>query len=252
MLGLSPPAQEQHAPTGGPEAVVECDVKFESDPGAKETALCFYELAKDQEHEASAAGATRRLSTLAAEHPNLPWLSFYVANLRYSDAVKAERLYQRAAERFYSLGITEGEVYSRSNRIKLLSRLGREEEARQEIERVFALTEDSPDPELRAWGQIELVRQLYRTGQDLARAYSVLQSMEVSRWSGESFSMRRDRLLLLGNVCIQIGRLDEGREAFEAVAAMAAEVSQPFLEATARYNLAALSFERRGTWLLLR
>jgi CHAT domain-containing protein len=233
------------SPSGEVEGLEACEALAASRLAEKETAACFYDLTWGDVTEGQSEMAGRALSRLAAQHPDLPWFTYYAANRLYSaDPSSAETLYRRCAERFHSSGEIEGEVHSRINRSKLLRRLGREEEARQEVERVFESTKESRDPDLRAWGQLELARQLLRSGQNLGRAYKLVRDLSASASSDESYSMRRDRLLLLGNVCVQIGRIDEALSAFRAVAEMAAEAKEAFPEASARYDLAWAAFER--------
>jgi CHAT domain-containing protein/tetratricopeptide (TPR) repeat protein len=155
-----------------------------------------------------------------------------------------EQLYRQAAEGFAKTGSEEGEVLAGINLSQILTRLGRAREAEEEVRRVLAITEASPDLGLRAWGKVILARHLLDSGDDLDRAHELLRAVEIPLSMNDSFSLRRDRLILLGNISMLIGRFREARSAYLGLVDMAVSADDRYLEATARYNLAWVAYER--------
>lgn len=225
------------------KSLAECRALLASQPKEKSTALCFYDLALGEADGGPAAEALERLSQ---EHENLPWLTYYVANLHWRDAALAARLYAHVAEEFARDGDLEGEIQSRINRSQRLVALGRNEEARAEAETVYRLAEGSEDRLLRAWGQLTLARQLLHSGRELGRAYDIL--LRIDPPPGEQGdSLRRDRLALLGSVSIELGRFAQAERAYREALALAQQRDDQwgrYAEATARYGLARTAYQQ--------
>lgn len=236
VIGIAP----GYAAQGGASAALQdCEALFSTAPVQRDCALCFYRLAKAGDRAAAA-----RIEALADGSEDLPWFVYYDASLLWTKADLAQRRYMQSANAFRRAGDARGEVFSRINRIQLLYNLGRFDDARPEALRVFELTEDSEDRELRVWGTVTLVREHLRTGKDLGRAWDLLKRVEESLEEEESPSLRREYLLLRGSVSLQIGRIEDGQSAYRAVVELAEGTGDLYLEATGRYSLAQASYNR--------
>lgn len=210
-------------------------------PAARETARCFYRLATGDGSPGLLDEAISTLEELGAEHR--PWFAFYTGHLAWSDADVAEALYQQAAEGFAQDGSLQGEILARINRSQLLTRTGRAAEARSEVVRIFDLTDATDDPELKAWGQIVLARELVERGEDIARAHGLLRDVQVPSNAKDAFSLHKDRLVYLGRAAIELGRLREAQQAFREVVEIARRAGNRHMEANGRYNLAWVAYQ---------
>lgn len=220
---------------------VECEALFAESPAERQTAICFFEAARAEGGAGPRAAFLKRIS---AERAELPWFTFYLGNLNYSKSHVAEDLYRRAAEAFQRHGADEGEVLARINRSKILTRLGRDYEAELEMDRVVEVTEASADPYLQAMGRITLANRLRSRSEELDRAYELVRSLEIPISARNSYELRRDRLIALGIICMETARRAEERDAYRQLVEMALSEGDRYLEANARYHLAAIAYER--------
>jgi len=235
-IGVAP----GYAAQGGASAPLrDCEALFSAAPAQKDSAICFYRLAK-----AGDPTAVARIEALADEREDLPWFGYYEASLLWTNANLAQKRFARSAAAFGRVGEVRGEVFSRINRIQLLYNLGRFDDAEAEAQAVFDLTERSEDRELRAWGTVTLAREHQRSGRDLERAWQLLRRIEDSLEEVESPSLRRDYLVLRGAICAQTGRVQEGLKAYRTVVELAEATNDRYLEATGRYSMAQAFFNQ--------
>ncbi|MFL6193985.1 MAG: CHAT domain-containing protein [Thermoanaerobaculia bacterium] len=233
LLALFGPALVPHRALAAAPDLAACESLFAANPGAEEPAKCFYTAGQRPElHER----ALRRLAEIRSRWPDLPWIAYYMG---WSETpARAETLFRAAAERFQAQGDARGEILARDSRERILMLLGRPKEADREMARVVQVAEASGDPVLRLRGQLVEARHLLAQGRDLEHAYLVSRRAEAAAFPDAPYSVRRDSLLLLGNVSLATGRVREAREAYRRLARLAREEGDRFAEATASYSLA--------------
>ncbi|HYO13489.1 MAG TPA: CHAT domain-containing protein [Thermoanaerobaculia bacterium] len=219
-----------------------CEARFAARPEERESALCFFDATKHGSPE-DRAEAARRIEKLLLRNRESPWLVFYLGNLRWTEASRAEALYRTAAEGFAARGEAEGEYLARDNLGRVLELLGRSEEAAREIGRAVRIAEASKDPLLIARAGILQARYLQSQGKDLDRAYVLLRRVEPVALSQGTFELRRDFLLGLGNLSLGIGKVEEAQRAFQRLVDLALQENNRFLAATALYGLARSKME---------
>lgn len=212
-----------------------CDALFAASPDAEEPSSCFFQASKDPEVRPAAAA---RLESLLARHPGHPWLSLYLGHLKTADQEEAAALYRAAAAKFAALHEARGEVLARGNLQRVLTNLGKLEEAGAEAERAVEVAEASKDPELIARSKIVLARHLFFQGQDLERSYLLLRSAQEVAFPDGAYPLQRDSLIWLGNVSLEMGRFQEARGYFRREAELASANEDRYTEASARYGLA--------------
>lgn len=232
---------ERAVPTSG---LPGCETLLTSDPAGQEAALCVYEAARAGKPAEVASTAGRLLETWGRDSASRPWFTLYLGNLHYADTEHALDLYGRALDGFLGSGESKGEMFTRMNRSRLLHRAGELAQAERETDRVIEIGTSSADPELRAWGAIELARRIIDRGEDLSRARDLLVEVRIPSGVVGEETLHQNRLLYLGNVCATIGLFDEALDAYRRLAETAVATEKPFLEATARTNLAWLGYER--------
>ena len=213
----------------------------------EESAACFYEQTKPGT-PADRAEAARRIEKLLLRHREATWLYHYLGHLYWTDAGRAEELYRTAAEGFAAQGEARGEYLARDNLGRVLQLLGRLDEAEQEVQRAVHVAERSKDPLLIIRARILEARVLRSQGKDLDRAYLLLRRAAAERVpvNPDTYGIRRDRLLELGNVSLELGKVEEGRKAFQGIVDLALQERDRFLEATALYSLARSKMEDLG------
>ncbi len=208
-----------------------CEKRFAADPEAGGSAQCFYKVAK---REGLHREAIRRMERHLAEHPESPWLLFYLGNLK-SGAPGAVKLYAAAADLFAGQGEARGEVAARYSLYRILFNQGRLAEAGLEVERTVRAAEESGKPLLIAMAQILQAKHLTALGEDLEQATLLLRRAEEVVLADGYGSLQRDWLLGLGNAHLESGRREEAKSAYHRYLDLVA--GDRFAEAAGRYNL---------------
>lgn len=234
-LLISLPAAAQ---TGSPPAdLSHCEELFKAQPETEEATKCFFEASRTPELRDKAAA---RLRSLLAAHPENPWLTLFTGHV---EPDRAEELYRKAAEAFKARREFRGEVLARGNLQRIYFAQGRLEEAGEQAEQAMKVAEASGNPPLIARGRIINARHILFVGQDPERAYLLLRQAEPALFPDGPYAEQRDCLLGLGNVSIELGRFQEGLDAFERLADLAKINGDPFAEANAKYGMANAVFD---------
>lgn len=211
-----------------------CEARFAAAPYDEESSRCFWQIGRDP---AYAEEATTRLRKLLSSHPGHPWLLLHLGHLAQSPE-EAEALYRKVAKSFASRRAPRGEILARLNLQRILARLGRLEEAGREAESAEKVADTTGDPKLIALTKIGRARHLITVGQDLERAYLLLRRAEEIVFPKGEYSARRDCLVLLGNVNLDLGRYEEAKDDYLRAAELARSENDLYGEASARYSLA--------------
>jgi len=236
LLALAPPAPTVAPPA--PSGFDRCEQLAAKRPESEETARCFDETGKALQQKDKAAA---RLQELLRQHPGSPWLTFF---LSYGTASVED--FSRLAAAFSSRGEAKGEVLSRSNLYRLLFNAGRVEAAEAEVERTMRVAQASGDAELVGRAKILKARYLWGTGKDLEGAYVLLLQVEPALFPGGTYPAQKDYLLYLANLDLDLGRYQEGLEAFQRMANLASVRKDTYTEAIARYGMARAVLDRTG------
>ncbi|MEA2599906.1 MAG: hypothetical protein QOF89_898 [Acidobacteriota bacterium] len=218
-----------------------CERLAGSRPEGEETAKCFEETGEALKKPEEGAA---HLQGLLKQYPGSPWPTLYLA---YLDTAHAGELFRAAAEGFATRQEARGEVLARSNVHRLLFNAGKVEEAGAQAERVMKVAEASGQPELIARARTLQARHLWAVGKDLEQAYILLRQTEAvlfPGFPGVTSSMKRDYLSALGNLSLELGRYDEGLQAFRRMAELAVTEGDRYGEAGARYGMARAVLDR--------
>jgi CHAT domain-containing protein len=207
-----------------------CEQLAAREPETEATGRCFIETgdALKQTDKAKA-----RLQELLRQHPGSPWPTYFLV-YRNSDPAVLSRL----ATSFASRRDAKGEVSSRVNLYRLLFNAGRMDEAGAEVARTLQAAQASGDPELIARARVLKARHLWGTGKDLEGAYLLLRQAEPPLFPNGPYPSQRECLLALANLNLELGRYQEGLEAFRRLAELAATKGDSYSEANARNGMA--------------
>jgi len=216
-----------------------CEALFAAHPHAQESAKCYYLSGR----AAPSAGVERRLTELSAQHPELPWLSFYLGNLEWSRS-GAEELFRVAAGRFVEPGEIPGEFLARLNLYNRLVNKGYVEEAAFEEKRAIHLAEVSGNPDLIANAKILKARVLLDSGRDLGDASKLLAEAERTIFPVSSNDLKKAWLSASGEVNLQVGQLDNADDRFRRLADLAQSTNDPDSVDTAQYGILRVLMER--------
>jgi CHAT domain-containing protein len=229
-VGAAPPA---------PPSFESCDRLAAGAPESESTAHCFDQagVALQQTDTAKA-----RLRELLRSHPGSPWPRFYLV---YRDPNAGAEL-SRIADVFASRRDALGEVAARVSLYRLLFNAGRVDEAGAQVERTVRAAQAAGNPELIGRARVLKARYLWGTGKDLEGAYVLLRQAEPALFPQGAYSPQREYLLALANLDLELGRYQEGLEAFRRLADLAAERKDSFGEATARYGMARAVLDQTG------
>jgi CHAT domain-containing protein len=226
------------APLRGHAGEVElaaCVSQFAADPESEESAKCFYQAGQGP---GAQEPAVRRIEELRTRYPDKPWLPHYLGHLLWNEPARGEELFRQAAELFAAQGDARGEILARDSREFVLMRLGRSQEADREVARAVQVAVALGDPSLILRGQLLEVRHLLSQQRDVERAYFLIRRAEAAAFPEASYNVRRDTLLLLGNVSLALGKVHEARDAFRRMIRVAHREGDRLAEATASYSLA--------------
>jgi CHAT domain-containing protein/tetratricopeptide (TPR) repeat protein len=234
VLGPSPtPTAAPPAPPGFDR----CEQLAAKSPEIEETARCFNETGEALKQRERATG---RLQELLRQHPESPWIEFF---LIYRDPGAVQGL-SRVADRFAASRDAKGEVLARSNLYRLLFNAGRVDEAGVQADKAVKVAEASGSSELLARARVFKARHLWGTGKDLEGAYLLLRQAEPALLPNGPYPAQRDCLASLGDLNLDLGRYAEGLEAFRRLAELAMAKQDPYTEAVARYGMARAMFDQ--------
>jgi CHAT domain-containing protein len=186
-----------------------CGALFAARPQAEEAAKCFSTLKAEQ-----------RMRELLAQHPELPWLSFYLGTLTW-DRPESEGFYRVAAGRFAEPGEVPGELRARLNLQNRLLHGERVEEAAFEEQRALRLARASGDPYAIARVKVGQARALLVSGRDLGGASTLLAETEHIFFPGASDDQKAVWLSASGEVNLQVGRFHHAERSFLMLKALA-------------------------------
>lgn len=225
----------------GGDPFATCESRFASRPDRRESAACFYAVAREKGLWEEAA---RRTETRLRAHPDLPWLHVYLGNCLWpTGSARPESLYRTAARLFAARGDHSGEVLARVNRAIFLSRSGRLTEAGLELHVAETVAEAGGQPLDAATVQMELAAHLRMTGGDLGEAYHRLRDAEAALFPDGPASLRRNCLASLWNVTYDLGRYREARDYARRRLELARAEGDSYGEASALYSLAITATE---------
>ena len=206
-------------------------------PETEETARCFNETGEALQQREK---ATERLRQLLRQHPDSPWIEFFLV---YRDPGALQNLF-RVADRFASRKDARGEVLSCLNLYRLLFNAGRVEEAGSLADRAVRVAAASGNAELLARARVLKARHLWGTGQDLEGAYLLLRQAEPTLFPNGSYSSQKECLLSLADLNLDLGRYSEGLDAYRRLTALASAKQDLYTEAIARYGMARAVFDQ--------
>ncbi len=207
-----------------------CEQLAAREPESEATGRCFVDTGDDLKQVDKAKA---RLQELLRQHPGSLWLTYYLV---YRDT--NPMVLSRLAASFASRGDARGEVSARVNLYRLLFNAGRVDEAGVEVDRTVKASQASSDPELIARARVLKARHLWGTGKDLEGAYLLLRQAEPALFPNGPYPPQRECLLALANLDLELGRYQEGLEAFQRLAELAARKGDLYAEANARYGMA--------------
>lgn len=231
LLPLLLAAASPVVPDHPAEGFAACESLAASHPESEETARCFEETGTRLNQQDEAA---RRLRVLLSQHPGSPWINL---NLAYLTPEDSEELFGKAAAGFAARKDAKGEFLARANLHRLLFNSGRVEEAGVQAEQAVKVTEASGQADLIARAKVLQARHLFGVGKDLERAYILLRQAEPALFPDGSYGAQRDCLINLGNLSLEFGRFEEGKEVFRRLVDLAVKNDDRFAEANARYGM---------------
>jgi CHAT domain-containing protein/tetratricopeptide (TPR) repeat protein len=238
FMALSAPAATSTTAPASPSFDA-CDRLAARRPESEETSHCYDQagMALQQTDTAKA-----RLQELLRRHPGSPWPRFYLV---YRDPNAGGEL-SRIADGFATRRDAMGEVAARVDLYRLLFNSGRVNEAGAQVERTLQAAQAAGDPGLIARARVLKARHIWGTGQDLEEAYVLLRQAEPALFPNGPYSHQRECLLGLANLDLELGRYQEGLEAFRRLADLAATKKDLYTEANARYGMARAVLDQTG------
>ncbi|WP_233601595.1 CHAT domain-containing protein [Corallococcus sp. AB038B] len=223
-------------------ALARCEEDFDAHPEGSDAAMCFFRNAQGQEARDE---ARRRLQGLIARHPERPWLTLVLGHMElHSEPVLAEASYRRAALAFRSQGDAEGEVMAGINLRAALGLRGQTVEAHQWVLRVGEVARASGNPWLEVRALILEAAELSDLGQDLGRAWRLLKRAEGLAFPDGTDGLKKQLLVPLATVSVNLGRFDEALDVYGRLAELAERTKDANTEARVRFALANLAWRR--------
>ena len=150
-----------------------CEALFGEAPERWESSRCFYEAGRSSGWEEAA----RRLDSLAARHPDRPWLRLARAYVEREPQRAAGR-YREAVRAFVIRGHTEGEVRARSAFSYWLSGQGESRQAGEQLAAAIRSAEAAGARDLLAEALIFQARHLQTVGTGLQEPYRLARRAE--------------------------------------------------------------------------
>jgi CHAT domain-containing protein len=207
-----------------------CEQLAAGQPEGEEAARCFDETGAALKQMDLAQA---KLKELLRQHPGDPWPWYFLV---YRDAGVEEL--SRLAAAFAARRSTWGEVSARVNIYRLLFNAGRVAEAGAQADRALQVAQASGDPRSIARARVLKARYLWGTGKDLEEAYVLLRQAELALFPKGPYPAQRECLLALANLNLELGRYQEGFEAFRRLTDLATTKQDSYTKANARFGMA--------------
>jgi CHAT domain-containing protein len=230
--------------TAGVPAVADCERRFAADPEAEASSSCFYEAGKEPSQQAE---AIRRAEGLLRLHPGNPWLTYFLGSLLWADTGRSSDLSAAAADLMAARGLALGEVRACWNLYLQLHKQGRQKEEAAVVSRAVRVAEASDDPLAIARARILESTDLINRSQDLPRSYRlVLEARKILFAKGSAplgaestlvYTLRRDCLLNMASLAVNLGRLNEAHDLAQTEVDLTARRGDHYAEAFARAHL---------------
>lgn len=222
-----------------PDAL-QCEAQLEANPNREEPARCFYELAIGTTPSRAAAG--ERLERLQTAHADNPWLSLYLARLKWrthdpAEVAKAETLYGRAATLAARQHLAAAEYQAKAGLSRIFRDSGRLAKEGAAVEDAVRIAESSGDRVLRTKAAILNADHLTARG-ELQKAYFILHQLRDAVDQETSSLTKSDYLFALGSITQQTGRFHEMRDAYRELAEVTETNGDRASLAQAEYGLA--------------
>ena len=216
--------------------LAQCEKLIAARPTERESARCFRRAANTELRPE----IVRRFDELRREHPEVPWLPYYLAAVEWSQrTARVPALFAEAAQILNRRGDVAGEIDARQGRARFLTLVGRIDDADQEFQRLMALSELTKDPELKARIRVEQAGHLIFQGGDLEQAlYFLLRDRQLIMETDKvSDYLKSSWLKQVYSAFYELGRY---REAEDYLKDLMVITEDPFYRAAVTYNLAML------------
>ncbi|HSF44191.1 MAG TPA: hypothetical protein VLT87_30670, partial [Thermoanaerobaculia bacterium] len=218
-----------------------CETSFTEAPERWESSRCFYEVGSSGRLWGEAA---RRLDSLAARHPERPWLNLARAYVEADlDPPRAAGRYRNAIQSFESRGHTEGEVRARCAFANWLSVRGKSQEASEQLAAAIRTAEKAGARALLAEALIFQARHLRTLGAGLQEPYRLARRAESGLFPHGPEGPQMLCLELLAGLERNLGRPDRAERYFRRLEHLARASGRRSLEAKAQLGLGLLLFD---------
>jgi CHAT domain-containing protein len=215
----------------------ECERRFEAEPLNRESASCYFEVARRRTLWQEGA---QKLRVLRDRDRTNPWLPLSLGHIfLYQEPERAEEPYRDAMDIAQRLDLPSAEVEARVAYARLAAKLDRLDEADEVFARAVEIAEQEHDPFLQAIVQIRQAWQYHYRGRP-DDAYHLLRSVEKVLFPGGPEFLRKQCLDALAAVSLVLGKTEESlgyKEKFLAIAQAAGDVAS---EAEAMLGIAVL------------
>lgn len=218
-----------------------CETSFAEAPERWESSRCFYEVGRSGRLWGEAA---RRLESLAARHPDRPWLNLARAYVEADlDPQRAVDRYRDAIRAFESRGHTEGEVRARCAFANWLSVRGKSQEASEQLAAAIRTAEKAGARALLAEALIFQARHLKTSGAGLQEPYRLARRAESGLFPHGPEGPQMLCLELLAGLERNLGRPDRAERYFRRLEHLARTSGRRSFEAKAQLGLGLLLFD---------
>jgi CHAT domain-containing protein len=214
---------------------------FAEAPERWESSRCFYEAGRSGGLWGEAA---HRLESLAARHPDRPWLSLARAYVEMEqDPQQAAGRFREAVRGFVTRGHTEGEVRARSAFSQWLSGQGESKEAGEQISAAIRSAEAAGARDLLAEALIFKARHLQALGTGLQEPYRLARRAESILFPIGPAGPQMLCLELLAGLERDFGRPERAESYFRRLEQLARASGRRSFEARAQLGQGLLLFD---------
>lgn len=213
----------------------ECVQRFQAAPRDRESASCFFDVAR---RRALWREGALRLQTLHDRDIDNPWLPLNLGHISlYQDLSQAEAPYREAVKIAERLGATDAEIEARIAFARLAARLGRLDEAEEVFARAVEIADQENDPMLQAAVHIRQAWQDHYRGRP-DDAYHLLRGVEKNLFPAGPDHLKKQCLEALAYVCYVLGKTDESLKYKERLLSIAQTTGDLAGEAEAKLGIA--------------
>ncbi len=218
-------------------SIEDCDGQSE----ATEVYRCYYRVARAEGLWDEAAA---RLDAVLVADPEAWWAALSRAHIDSDQGVDAaEQRYRDTIVGMDKIEDAKGSIYARLGLATWLSYAGQNDELNRLLDEAAAVATDAGDDVLIAIVRSQQARAMWQQGEDLGRAFALIQEAEAAAFPEGPYQLQLQVLHVAAGLSEELGAAQDARMYSNRMVELTHDAGDQYVEATARLNAINFTLE---------